>query len=174
MNAVDSTTIFDEVKHQPSATEAELQDFVASTLRPLTRDEIEEIREESDLCDPANWTIPNGSFPADYLSLLRWANGADCRNGDRWIQFFPIGDPSNGVRAMMLAYHVPEYMPGAVPFAFSGGGRIYLFDMRQPQSSTNEYPIICADAGNLDFDDADTIADTFIEACRGTENVDFL
>ncbi len=50
------------------------------------------------------------------------------------------------VFAMMLAYHVPEYMPLAVPFAFNGGGTFYMFDMRSPPVN-GEYPIVCCGSG---------------------------
>ncbi len=76
---------------------------------------------------------------------------------------------------MMLAYHLPEYMPGALPIAFNGGGTFYLLDMRKP-ARNGEYPVVCSHAGSLgwDADESTRIADSFLSACRGAVNVDDL
>jgi hypothetical protein len=67
---------------------------------------------------------------------------------------------------MMLAYEIPQYMPGAVPFAFDGGGTFYLFDMRCDPSD-GEYPIVFCNAGALFWEDAIHVAETFPGACQG-------
>jgi hypothetical protein len=73
---------------------------------------------------------------------------------------------------MMLAYHVPEYVFGAVPFAFNGAGTFYMFDMRRPAVG-DEYPIVCAGAGDLGSDDdCALVAGTFLAACSGGIDVD--
>ena len=74
---------------------------------------------------------------------------------------------------MMLAYLFPQFMPGAVPFALNGGGLFYMFDMRNP-AADSEYPIICCPAGCLDFHDAIVIAESFLSACMGEENIEDL
>lgn len=76
---------------------------------------------------------------------------------------------------MMLAYHLPEYMPGALPIAFNGGGTFYLFDMREP-AKKGEYPVVCSHSGKLgwDTDECVRIADSFLSACQGSVNVDDL
>jgi hypothetical protein len=81
-----------------------------------------------------------------------------------------------GLREFLVSYHVPQYMPLAVPFAFNGGGVMYLFDMRDPPASDGEYPILCAHAGCLTFDphDSPKVADSFPEVCRGRFNVERL
>jgi hypothetical protein len=74
---------------------------------------------------------------------------------------------------MLLAYQLPEYMPGALPIAFNGGGTFYLLDMRQ-SAVGGEYPVVCAHAGYLDWgpEACCVIADSFVSACRGRVNVD--
>jgi hypothetical protein len=84
-------------------------------------------------------------------------------NGDRQIGFFSAGE----LRSMLLEYEVPEYMPGALPIAFDGGGTFYLFDMRKAPSN-GEYPILFADAGALEFEEARVVGSSFLEVCQGT------
>ncbi len=73
---------------------------------------------------------------------------------------------------MMIGYHIPEYMPGAIPFAFDGSG-LDLFDMRQSVVE-GEYPVVQAHAGCLgwDEDSCGQIADSLVAACRTTGPVD--
>src|SRR5215472_6681118 len=102
--------------------------------------------------DPSVWVMPTRPLPPQYLSLLKWSNGAWCRSGEREFGFFPTFDANGcGVRESMLAYHVPQYMPGALPFAFNGGGTFYLFDMRE-DAVGGEYPVVCCHAGSLSWD----------------------
>ena len=65
--------------------------------------------------DPMTWRFPEYPLPESYLDLLQWSNGANCVNGEREFGFFSAVDPQHSIRAMLLAYHVPEYMPLAVP-----------------------------------------------------------
>lgn len=179
---LDWSTIFEEAYLSPGATDAEIEQFVAALGQPLSQPELAAIRRDlqnpfpkSDPLyhtyqplDPTRWVLPASPLSPDYLSLLRWSNGGELRTGERWFQFFPALDPVHGVRAMLLAYHVPEYLPGAVPFALNGGGVSYFFDVRAA-SVDGEYPICCADCGNLGWgkDECVQIASTFAEACRG-------
>jgi len=75
----------------------------------------------------------------------------------------------------MLAYHIPQYMPDALPIAFNGGGVFYLLDMREP-ACEGEYPIVCASSGYLGWEPRAwrLVAPSFLEACRGTVNVEDL
>jgi len=62
-------------------------------------------------------------------------------------------------------------MPGAVPFAFDGGGGFYMFDMRaDPQG--DEFPIVFSHSGNLGWgeDEFVPVAATFREACLGKDH----
>ena len=86
-------------------------------------------------------------------------------NGDREFGMF---DPKS-IREYLLSYQLPEYMPGAVPFALDGGGGFYLFDMRAFPID-GEFPIVFAHSGSLGWDEDDhvVVASTFNEACRGS------
>jgi hypothetical protein len=117
--------------------------------------------------DPGLWTLPGLPLPALYLEFLSYSNGGEFGNGERFFQFFGTAD----LRAMMLAYEFPQYMSGGVPFAMDGSGHHYIWDMRSPLGN-GEYPILAAHSGNLGYDDAARIADSFKELCRGTESVE--
>ncbi len=73
---------------------------------------------------------------------------------------------------MLLAYELPEYMPGAMPIAFDGQGTFFLFDMRQPAVG-GEYPIVRAHAGYLGWEAeaSGVIADSFLAMCRGRTEI---
>ncbi len=178
---IDWETVFDEKHPIPGASEAELQQFVAEVSRPMSALEIRAVHAtqtnpfpESDplysawrAIDATKWVIPDRPLPQTYLSFLRWSNGGEFQTGDRCFQYFPALDSQHGVRAMMLAYHIPEYMPGAVPFAFDGCGTFYLFDMREA-SATGEFPVVRAHSGDLswDPDSSEMIAESFESVCR--------
>jgi hypothetical protein len=183
------SSVFDEGYPVAGASTADLDHFEATVGQPLTPTEIKAI--EGSLSNPfpkgdplhtswrpfdsSMWKIPNRSLPPSYLSLLSWSNGGEFRTGERWFQFFPALDSAHGVRAMLLGYHLPRYMPMALPFAFNGGGTFYLFDMRQA-ANRGEYPVVCSHSGNLGWetDECVQIAESFESACRGTVNVDEL
>jgi len=185
----DWLSVFDEAYPVAGASAGDLARFAASVGRPLTPDEIETVNRgqqnpfpRSDPLyasyrpfDAALWTVPDRPLPAAYLGFLAWSDGGEFRTGDRWFQFFSTLDPGHGVRAVLLAYHLPQHMPGALPFAFNGGGTFYLFDLRQP-AVAGEYPIVCSHAGSQGWEpDAHVrVADSFEAACRGTVCVDDL
>lgn len=187
---IDWTTVFDEVSIKEfGADDDTINKLVRTVSEPLSHEEINRIYESQknpwpkghefyesyQPIDPKNWMIPSESLPSSYLSLLRWSNGGEFWNSDRCIQLFPALDPSHGVRAMLIAYHVPEFLPGAIPFAFNGGGTFYLFDMRNP-ANNGEYPIICSHASNLGWanDEHAIVANSLESACRGTTDIDEL
>lgn len=180
---MDWMSVFDEVYPQPGASTAEISDFISLVGLPMSAAEIGEVNarqinpySRSDRFyetwrpfDAAAWRIPNRPLPQAYLSLLQWSNGGEFRKGQRIFQFFTALNSRHGVRAMMLAYHLPEYMPGAMPIAFDGCGAFYLLDMRQPAVEC-EYPVVSAHAGNLgwDSDACAILADSFLQACHLT------
>jgi hypothetical protein len=184
---MDWASVFDEVHPRPGATDAVIEQFVAEVARPMSATEIQEVNAGQSNPFPASdplhsvwqpfdaaaWVILNRPLPPAYLSLLRWSDGGEFKTGERWFQFFPALSARHGVRAMMIAYQLPQYMPGAVPIAFNGGGTFYLLDMRQP-AVDGEYPVVCADAGYLAWESRAhcVVADTFVAACRGRVNVD--
>jgi hypothetical protein len=184
---MDWSSIFDESRPAAGACDLEIDRFVASIGQPLSVEEIAQVNRSqqnpfpaSDPLhrayrpfDPSVWMMPNRPVPPDYLSFLRWSNGGWFRNGDREFEFFPTDDPTGGVRSMTLAYHVPEYMPQALPFAFNGGGTFYLLDMREPAEGGN-YPVVCCSAGEQGWEACWRVADSFEAACRGSVSVDDL
>jgi hypothetical protein len=184
---VEWDSIFDKADPVAGASAADLERFVATVIEPLSLAEIEEMKRgqrnpfpKNDPLhkvwrpfDPARWVLPTWPLPPSYLALLRWSNGGEFQTGKRIFQFFPAVDPGHGVRAMLLGYNLPQYMPGALPFAFNGGGTFYLFD-RRAAPCNGEYPVVCAHSGNLGWepDACVQIATSFVEACQGTSDVD--
>ena len=179
---MDWDSVFDEKYKSRGASQTILDRFIAKVGQPITPAEVREVNHRQSnpfpptdpahakygLLDPSVWVIPSGPLPPSYLDFLRWSNGGEFRTGARWFQFF--GTPL--VRHMMLAYHLPEYMPGALPFAFNGGGIFYLFDMRKA-AVKGEYPVVCASAGALRWkrDQCKLVAKSFLAACRGTVDI---
>ena len=185
--AIDWSAIFDESHPNPGASETVIAQLLDEITRPLTEAEIQTANAvqrnpypTSDRLhatwqpfDPATWCIPSRPLPATYLSLLRRSDGGEFRTGERWFQFLPALGERAGVRAVLLAYHIPQYMPGAVPIAWNGGGTFYMLDLRQP-AVRGEYPIVCAHAGFLGWGPPTcrVVAHTLEAACRGTINVE--
>jgi len=163
---IDWTQVFEVAHPHPGASEEEIARFVRELgLLPSPQEVADDPR-----FDAAQWSMPNGPLPESYLSFLRYSDGGNFQNGDRYLQMF-----GTGIRSMMMAYQLPQYMPGAVPFALNGGGVFYLFDMRH-SAENGEYPILCAGSGCLDFDphNSPVVARSFLEVCRGCFNVDRL
>jgi SMI1 / KNR4 family (SUKH-1) len=136
------------------ATDAQLRELISTVSSPLSDGEISAIVAEqrnpfpkSDPMhdsyrpfDPCKWRLPSHPLPDSYLDFLRWSNGGSFFNCER--SFDPFFNTTE-IREYLLAYHIPQYMPEALPFAFDGGGSFYLFDMRQPPTN-GEYPILFA------------------------------
>ncbi|MFF2089776.1 SMI1/KNR4 family protein [Paenibacillus sp. NPDC058174] len=175
-------TLFEKnYQSYPGLTEAELLQFQHSWHAPLSDLEIQEIfnRQHNPFptndplyglykpFDPSLWSIPQKPLPESYLAFLRFSNGGEFGNGDRYLQFFS----TEIFRSMMLAYEFPQYMPGAVSFAMDGCGNHYAWDMRNDRDD-REYPILVASSGNLGYEDCIHFADTFVELCLGTTSSD--
>jgi hypothetical protein len=184
---IDWSSIFDESYPVAGASAADLQRFVATVGQPITPGEVNAINQgqrnpfpKGDPLyaswrpfDPSLWVVPCCPLPPSYLAFLEWSNGGEFRTGERWFQFSSVLDPGQGVRAMLLAYNLPQYMPESVPFAFNGGGILYLFDMRHP-ANRGEYPVVGSHSGNLGWepDKCVQVAESFEAACRGSVSVD--
>ncbi len=180
MHVTDWPRIFEELYPVPGAGEHEISLLVHTFGVALSAEELSAIRSGQinpyppthplyasyAPFDPRRWKFPAGALPADYLDFLSWSNGGEFRTGDRWFQFFPATDPVHGLRAMLLAYRIPQYMPFALPFAMDGGGGFYLFDMRDP---ADEPPIVWAHAGSFGWapDEHVPLAASFLAACAG-------
>ena len=173
---IDWLTCFDEQWPESPADDADIQNLM-SALLPLTEREIKSINQQHGQViskdasaygapgefDAGRWEIPNRPFPPSFVLFLRWSNGGCFTNGDRsFNDFFATHE----IREMLIGYEIPEYMTGAVPFAFDGGGSFYLFDMRHDPRD-GEYPIVFNHAGNLGWEDAIHVAHTFPAACHG-------
>lgn len=154
--------LFDEIIAEAPASDRDIAYLQHDALAPLTEAEIAEITASQRNpfpptdplytkyrpFDPRKWTIPKRHFPESFVDFLRWSNGGNFVNGDR--EFGMFGTKS--IREYLLAYHIPEYMPGAIPFAFDGGGGFYLFDMRN-EPVDGEYPIVMSHSGSLSWDE---------------------
>lgn len=170
---VDWQNVFDESHPESGATDSEIEELIQGLSVPLSASEEAELS-DSIAVNPASWRIPDYPLPELYINLLRWSNGGEFRTGERWFQFFSASDPSHGIRAMMLAYHIPLYMEGSIPFAFNGAGTFYLFDMRETPVD-GEYPTIAAPAGCLTYDEeCVSVASCFLDACSGSVSVESL
>jgi hypothetical protein len=181
---IDWTTVFEEARPEPGASQREIATFLGGLGQPLSAAEIAEVNRfqrnpfsASDPhhatwapFDPSGWQMPDRPVPASYVSFLRWSDGGTFRNGDRYFQMY-----GTGLRQMMIDRNIPQYMPRALPFAFNGGGVMYMFDMRK-KAIKGEYPIICASAGCLTFDPhySPRVANSFLEVCQGRFNVERL
>jgi hypothetical protein len=186
---IDWSSTFDEAYPVAGASPADLQRFMATVGQPVTPAEVKGINRgqrnpfpKGDPLhaswrpfDPSLWVVPARPLPPSYLAFLAWSNGGEFRTGKQWFQFFPVLDPGQGVRAVLLAYRLPQYMPEALPFAFNRAGTFYLFDMRRA-AKRGEYPVVASHSGNLGWepDECIQVAKSFKAACRGSVPVDDL
>jgi hypothetical protein len=154
---------------ESSATDADIEAFVASVFAPLSDDEIIDLRAEhkaavGDGCfdppfEPSAWHLPHRALPDSYLAFLRYSNGGFFAGQNRDLDpLFNIRE----IRDYMLRYSIPHWMPMSCPIGFDGGGTFYLLDMRY-DSINDDYPVLFAHAGNLGYDDAVTLANSFTE-----------
>ncbi len=176
MSAIAWDALFEHGTRERPATESDIEYLIHSTLAPLSEIEIVELRTNQrnpfprshslyhsyEPFDPSRWELPKRTFPASFIDFLRWSNGGNFVNGHREFGMF---DPQS-IREYLLAYNIPEYMSGAIPFALDGGGGFFLFDMRQDLHG-GEYPIAFSHSGNLgwEHDEYAIIAASFAEAC---------
>ena len=182
---IDWSGVFEESWPKPGGPEWEIRGCLDALSSPITEDEAAEIvRHQKNPwlqqyhpdefaawkpIDPMKWRMPARPVPESYVSFACWSDGGDFRNGERYFQMW-----GSVLRTFLTTFLVPEYMPDAVPFAFNGGGVMYMFDMRQPARG-GEYPIICARTGEFGWQLPGCfarMADGFEEACRGRSNVE--
>jgi hypothetical protein len=147
------------------ATEAEVRHFIAALAKAVSEEEVQMINESQDSSgpvDPRHWQLPSKALPPSYLSFLHWSNGGSFYNGHRGFNFLS----TSTLRQFALSYHFPQFMPGALPFAFDGDDNFYLFDMRSDPVK-GEYPILFVRGENQGYANAVHVADSFTEACQG-------
>jgi hypothetical protein len=178
---IDWAQLFTESHPRPGADETTLDRFVAELGKPLSDQEVQVAeRSQSNPFPPAHllhdsyrpfdlrkWRLPGRPPPPSYLSFLRWSDGGTFVNGGR--RFDPLFACAEW-RYVLLGYRLPEYMPGAFPFALDGGGCFYLFDMRE-EPVRGEYPVLYVGAGKLCYEDAVLAAASFVDACRGNTDL---
>ena len=58
--------------------------------------------------------------------------------------------------------------PGPLPFAFDGGGRFYVFDMRKV-AIYGEYPALLTDSGALFYAEAEFVVMSFVGDCTSVK-----
>ena len=176
MSGIDWEAIFEDITTEAPATDGDIEFLQQSVLAPLTEIEVAEVNasqrnpfrpgepgyDEYKPNDPSCWAISQRRFPPTFIEFLRWSNGGNFVNGEREFGMF---DPKE-IREYLLSYEIPEYMPGAVPFALDGGGGFFLFDMRN-EPVDGEYPIVFSHSSSLGWDEEDhaTLAKSFVEAC---------
>lgn len=66
-------------------------------------------------------------------------------DGEAYAEFGWLGAE---MAQVALDYEIPQYMPGAVPLAFDGGGGLYLLDARGGANDGRQ-PVVWSHAGSL-------------------------
>ncbi|MFT9850229.1 SMI1/KNR4 family protein [Aneurinibacillus sp. REN35] len=158
---MDWDTVFEvEYSKRKGAAENKIKEFLSCWNRDLSVEESEGFKEYTSHTVFTCLKMPNKPLPNSYIDFLRYADGGDFQNGERYFQFFNTND----FREMNLAYLFPLWMPNAVSFAMDGCGNHYIFDMRE-EMKDGEYPIIISHSGNLGFEDARLLGSSFLEVC---------
>jgi hypothetical protein len=91
-----------EIEHEKKAccSQEELDIFLSNWNKQLSRQEINEIVAKQmnpfpesspyyntyKLFDPALWLLPQKNLPSSYLDFLRYSNGGEFQNGERYFQ----------------------------------------------------------------------------------------
>ena len=180
MSNINWSAYFDVAQPEPGATPLQIDYLKAAVSAPPTEDEARAIRErqanpyppehphhaEWKPFDPADWQMSERPLPPSFLAFLQAGNGGFFANGDRELGILGTDE----VREYLFTYDFPEYMPGSVPFALDGAGNFYAFDMRHDPREDGEYPVLFVAAGDLGYEDAIKVADSFQEACQGRTN----
>lgn len=176
---IDWQEVFEEVKPAPPACEADIRALAICLTQPPSPNEISSILKQqvnpfpiSDPLyavyrplDPTDWQMPFAPLPSAHLELLRWSDGPWVRQGQREFGFFGCRE----IRECLFNYHMPYYMPGAVPLGLDGGGLFAVLDTRN--GPADEYPVLAVAAGDLDYSEAKLLATSFLEFCMGTTSV---
>lgn len=166
--------VFEEVfVREHGGSSGQVTDFLNTWNVQLSEVEIQAINDKQMqyfkyiAFDPALWTFPQRQLPSIYIDFLQFSNGGEFQTGDRYFQFFSMKQ----FREYNLAYEFPEYMKFAVSIGMDGCGNHYIFDMRK-EMINNEYPILAAHSGSLDYEESVKVADSFMELCKGRMSMD--
>ena len=168
-------TLFDEVFERAAPADAAA---VGAVLAPLSAGEVAAVVAELRNpwpptsphfatyrpLDPSKWSLPRPPLPTSYVDFLAWSDGASWRTGQREFSCFGC----KHLREYLLHYHFPQYMPGALPIGLDGGGVFGVFDLRDdPPRNGPSDAVWAIGSGNLGWEDAVKVADSFVEFCRG-------
>jgi hypothetical protein len=166
--------VFEDVfEKNQGAGHDEVTDFLKTWNVQLSELEIQEMKSRQVqynqyiTFDPYLWDFPQRQLPCSYIEFIQYSNGGEFQTGDRYFQYFSIKE----FREYNLAYEFPEYMKFAVSFGMDGCGNHYIFDMRE-EMKNNEYPILVAHSGYLDYEGSVKVADSFLELCKGRTSMD--
>ena len=64
---------------------AEMEDIKRRQVNPFHK--TSPLYDQYTPIDPAGWRLPQRSFPASYLELLKYSNGGEFQQGERLFQF---------------------------------------------------------------------------------------
>jgi len=132
-------SIFDDIKPEAAATEAEISALSQRLQHPL---------------------------PDSYCNFLSWSNGGWARSGEREFGFLD----TQSVVEFMETYEFARSMPGAVPYAWDGGGVFYVFDFRAVLIA-GECPNLACESGANFWEHAWPIGASFLEVCSGVISI---
>lgn len=171
-------------KGKRPATPKQIHDLIQDLRTPLSPSECHKIDEAAknpyrDI-KSSNWVLPPYLPPKSYLQYLTCENGGQYDSNDHDFILFGTKD----LKSTMLGYHVPEYMPKALPFGGDGGGSFYFFDMRNKEEretgevtldskapigveSDIEFPVYVTTYIGMSFEDAQFVADSFLDLVEG-------
>lgn len=168
--------VFPEIlERNAGATPGEIAQLIESIAAPLSEAELISINQSQQNpfqpghqsydsyrpFDPRLWRLPSPALPEDYLSLLQWCNGGVLRS--KGLYFGPLFSTTE-VRGYMLAYHIPEYMPDAIPIGMNGGGDFYMYDMRAREPAP---ALFLVDSAIQCFKDAKLLGTSLRCICTG-------
>lgn len=151
-------------------TDDELQIFLRTWNIPLSNIEYNEMKPLIVKFGIEKYDFPQRKLPLSYIDFLKYSNGGDFSNKERYFQFFNVEE----LRTYNLAYETPIYMNGFLSIAMDGCGNHILFDMRD-ESVDGEYPVVVSHSGSLGVseDDYKVIGKSFLDVCMdGSISID--
>jgi len=92
-------------------------------------------------------------FPPDYVSFLKFSNGAIGRIGHNYLEICKVEE----IIQLNEDYSVKLYAPGLILFGTDGGGEGYGFDFRGHDPVVVEIPFI-----GMDWKEARTKGENFL------------
>jgi len=109
-----------------------------------------------------DWQMPSIQLPEEYKELLSFSNGGHITNGERQFGFFGMQE----LRSYYIRYLFIEYMCGALPIAFDGGGIFFAYDFRAKIPK-----IIATESGVLNWEQSAYLGDNLLEVLTAKHNI---